>query len=230
MEKRTKFAPGVVEMLAGRLGQGMVVLAFVLGASLTAGNSADAAKFNRKVDIGRPAPVWKNLVGVDGRRHSLGDYKGKVLVIAFMCNQCEVSQIYEDRFIALAKELKAKNVALVGISCSLLPPDRLDKMIERARKKTFNFDYLTDPTQQVGKDYGATVTPQMFVLDQSRNIAYMGRFDDSLYADDVHRRFVEDAVRAILAGKQPDPSETRATGCGIEYGKPNYLHEGSNGE
>ncbi len=196
-----------------------------------AGQAANAAKFNRKVDVGKPAPVWKNLAGVDGRTHSLSDYKSaKVLVIAFMCNQCEVSQAYEERFIALAKEFKPNQVALVGISCSLLPADRLDKMVERAKKQRFNFDYLTDPSQQVGKGYGATVTPQMFVLDQSRNIAYMGRFDDSMYADDVHRQFVEDAVRAILTGRQVDPSETRASGCAIEYGKPNYLHDGSNGE
>ncbi len=204
-------------------------LAFGLAIALVA--PADAAKFNRKVDIGRPAPVWKNLAGVDGHKHSLSDYKtAKVLVIAFMCNQCEVSQIYEDRFMRLAKEFKPQQVTFVGISCSRLPADRLDKMIERARQKKFNFDYLTDPSQQTGKDYGATVTPQVFVLNPSRNIAYMGRFDDSMYTEDVRRRFVDEAVRAILAGKQPDPSETRASGCAIEYVKPNYLQEGGRGE
>jgi peroxiredoxin len=101
-----------------------------------------------------------------------------------------------------------------------LPPDRLEKMKERANKKRFNFDYLSDPTQQTGKDYGATVTPQVFVLDQNRNIAYMGRFDDNIEPDKVQREFVQDAVRALFSGKRPDPSETRATGCGIEYGKP----------
>jgi peroxiredoxin len=218
-------------MAAGRGWRLAFCAEIAFGLVISAGKSADAAKFNRKVDVGRPAPTWKNLAGVDGRKHSLGDYKGaKVLVIAFMCNQCEVSQIYEDRFMTLAKEYKRQEVTFVGISCSRLPPDRLDKMIERAKQKKFSFDYLTDPSQQVGKDYGATVTPQMFVLDQSRNIAYMGRFDDSMYADDVRRRFVEDAVRAILAGKPPDPSETRASGCAIEYGKPNDLHEGGNGE
>jgi peroxiredoxin len=218
-------------MVAGRLGQGAVSLTLIFGMTMTVGTIADAAKFNRKVDVRKPAPVWKNLAGVDGRMHSLSDYKNaKVLVIAFMCNQCEVSQAYEDRLIALAKEFKPNQVALVGISCSLLPADRLEKMVERAKKQSFNFDYLTDPSQQVGKDYGATVTPQMFVLDQSRKIAYMGRFDDSMYTDDVHRRFVEEAVRAILAGKEPNPSETRSSGCAIEYGKPNDLHEGSNGE
>ncbi len=162
------------------------------------------------------------MAGVDGQKHSLDDYykKAKVLVIAFMCNQCPVSQLYEDRFIHFMKEYKTRNVVLVAISCSLLPPDRLEKMKERADKRQFNFDYLSDPTQQTGKDYGATVTPQVFVLDQHRNIAYMGRFDDNIEPDKVQREYVQSAVRAVLSGKRPDPSETRATGCGIEYGKP----------
>jgi peroxiredoxin len=218
-------------MAAGRRWQRMICAGIAFALAIAAVTPAYAGKFNRKVDVGQSAPVWKKLAGVDGRKHSLGDYKkAKVLVIAFMCNQCEVSQIYEGRFIALVKEFKSQPVAFVGISCSLLAPDRLDKMVERAKMKHFNFDYLTDPSQQVGKDYGATVTPQMFVLDQSRNIAYMGRFDDSMYAEDVRRRFVEDAVRAILAGKRLDPDETRASGCAIEYGKPNYLQQGGSGE
>jgi peroxiredoxin len=198
---------------------------FVLGILVALGDiqaaPASAAKFNRKVDVGRPAPEWKSLAGVDGRKHSLDDYKAaQVLVIAFTCNQCPVSQLYEDRFSRFVKDDKSRGVTLVCISCSLLPPDRLEKMKERASKKHFNFDYLSDPTQQTGKDYGATVTPQVFVLDQNRKIAYMGRFDDNIEPDKVQREFVQDAVQALLSGKRPDPSETRATGCGIEYGKP----------
>jgi peroxiredoxin len=199
--------------------------------AMAAGPPACAAKFNRKVDIGKPAPNWKGLEGVDGARHSLEDYKqAKVLVVAFLCNQCPVSQFYEERFIHFVNDYRSQGVRFVAISCSLLPPDRLEKMKEHARDAHFNFDYLCDPSQQTGKDYGATVTPQIFVLDRDRKIAYMGRFDDNMEPDKVHRRFAHDAVRALLAGKQPDPSETRATGCGIEYGKRQYPLEGSGGE
>ena len=162
-----------------------------------------AAKFNRKLDVGQSAPVWNGLAGVDGRKHGLHDYsKAKVVVVAFTCNQCPVSQLYEDRLVHFAKEFKAKGVTLVAISCSLLPPDRLEKMKERAEKKHFNFDYLWDPTQQTGKDYGATVTPQVFVLDHDRKVAYMGKFDDNIEPEKVEREFVNDAVQALLSGKQ----------------------------
>lgn len=206
--------------------------AFVLGLAIALlGDAAAVAlggQYNRKVDIGQPAPRWAGLEGVDGRKHNLDDYKkAKLLVIAFMCNQCDVSRLYEDRFIHFVKHFQANNVAFVAVSCSLLPADRLEKMRERAREKRFKFDYLADPSQQIGRDYGATVTPQVFVLDESRHIAYMGRFDDSIFQNDVHREFAADAVRALLAGKQPDPSETRPLGCGIEYGKPNEPYERS---
>jgi len=189
--------------------------------ALAVAPAAQAAKFNKKVDIGTPAPAWKDLVGPDGKKHSLDDYKwAKIVVIAFSCNHCPVAQLYEDRFVQFVKEQKPRGVAFVAISCSLLPPDRLEKMKERAREKHFNFDYLADPSQQTGRDYGATVTPHLFVLDQERKIAYMGKFDDNIEPDKVQREYVEDAVGALIGGKKPEPSETLQSGCGIEYGRP----------
>jgi peroxiredoxin len=182
---------------------------------------AGAAKFNRKVDVGQPAPKFVGLIGIDGKSHSFDDYKSaKVIVIAFTCNHCPVAQMYEDRFIRFAKAQKKRGVVFVAISSSLLPPDSLEKMRERATQKGFDFPYLSDPTQEIGKAYGATVTPQVFVLDRERNIAYMGKFDDDIEPEKVQRSYVREAVHALLDGKRPDPSETRATGCGIEYGKP----------
>jgi peroxiredoxin len=182
---------------------------------------AGAAKFNRKVDVGQPAPKFVGLTGIDGKSHSLDDYKSaKVIVIAFTCNHCPVAQMYEDRFIRFANVQKKRGVVFLAISSSLLPPDSLEKMRERATQKGFDFPYLSDPTQEIGKAYGATVTPQLFVLDRERNIAYMGKFDDDIEPEKVQRSYVREAVHALLDGKRPDPSETRATGCGIEYGKP----------
>ncbi|HXY33867.1 MAG TPA: thioredoxin family protein [Planctomycetaceae bacterium] len=183
--------------------------------------SALAAKFNHKVNIGQPAPKFEGLIGTDGKSHSLDDYKSaKVVVIAFTCNHCPVAQLYEDRFIRFARAQKKRGVAFIAISSSLLPPDSLDKMRERASQKGFDFPYLCDSTQEIGRAYGATVTPQLFVLDSDRNIAYMGKFDDDIEPEKAQRSYVRDAVHALLDGRRPDPSETRATGCGIEYGKP----------
>jgi len=207
--------------MSGRSFRCLLVLAAFVALLTGISGSAAAAKFNRKVDIGQPAPKFVGLVGTDGKSHSLEDFKAaKVVVIAFTCNHCPVAQMYEERFIRFARAQKKRGVAFIAISSSLQPPDNLDKMRERAAQKGFDFPYLSDPTQELGKAYGATVTPQLFVLDRQRNIAYMGKFDDDIEPEKVQRSYVRDAVHALLDGKRPEPSETHATGCGIEYGKP----------
>jgi peroxiredoxin len=207
--------------MSGRRFRSLVFASLSIALLAAFAGPARAAKFNRKVDVGQPAPKFVGLIGIDGKSHSLDDYKSaKVIVIAFTCNHCPVAQMYEDRFIRFANVQKKRGVVFVAISSSLLPPDSLDKMRERATQKGFDFPYLSDPTQEIGKAYGATVTPQLFVLDRERNIAYMGKFDDDIEPEKVQRSYVREAVHALLNGKRPDPSETRATGCGIEYGKP----------
>src|SRR3984957_4488325 len=169
------FASYVDLFMAGRrfpfqVAASPVVILLVFACS----DRARAAKYNRKVEIGQAAPKFEGLIGVDGKSHSLGDYKSaKVLVIAFTCNHCPVAQMYEDRFIRFARAQKKRGVVFIAISSSLLPPDSLEEMRDRATQKGFDFPYLSGPTQEIGKAYGATVTPQVFVLDRERNIAYM---------------------------------------------------------
>jgi hypothetical protein len=81
----------------------------------------------------------------------------------------------------------------------------------------FPFPYLHDADQSVGRGFGATSTPQLFVLDGERKIAYMGAFDDNMIESEVKHHYLIDAVDALLAGKKPEVTETRARGCSIEY-------------
>lgn len=180
--------------------------------------TAFAGKFNRKLNAGDAAPVWRELAGVDGKVHSLADLKdAKAVVVTFTCNHCPIAQAYEARFVEFVKTYDAKGVKFVALSCSRLPQDGFAKMKERALDRKYNFPYLHDATQQTAKDYGATVTPHVFVLDGERKIAYMGAFDDSFEVGKVETHYVRDAVEAVLAGKKPEIRETRQFGCGIEY-------------
>ena len=92
-------------------------------------------------------------------------------------------------------------------------------MKSRATASGFNFDYVIDPTQKIGRSYGAILTPQAFVLDKNRRIAYLGAFDDSMHPRKVERHYVNAAVDALLANQQPEITETRQFGCAIEYQK-----------
>lgn len=167
---------------------------------------------------GSVAPAWENLVGVDDGKHSLADLKdAAIVVVAFTCNSCPFAKDYEDRFIAFAKKYAERGVRLVAMNVNTEEADRLPAMKARAKEKSFPFPYLYDPTQKIGMAYGARVTPHLFILDKERKIAYVGAFDNARRAANVKKRYVEDAVEALLAGKTPQESQTRAAGCTIHY-------------
>ena len=177
-----------------------------------------AAKFNRVLNIGKQAPIWKELLGVDNKKHSLNNLKkAKVVVVVFTCNHCPVAQSYEQRLIKLANEYSQKGVKLVTVSVSRFEADSLEAMKKRSAVRKYPFAYLQDPTQKMGKQYGALWTPSAFLLDGKRRIAYMGRIDDSMYPDRVKRRYLKDAIDALLAGRQVEITETKPVGCPIDY-------------
>jgi len=173
-----------------------------------------------KLKIGDKAPDFKDLPGVDGKKHSLSDYAdAKIVVVVFTCNHCPVAKAYEDRIIQFQKDYKDKGVQVIAINVNNIPQDRLDKMIERAKQKGFNFPYLYDQSQESARQYGATCTPHFFVLCPERKIAYMGAMDDNNNPDKVKEHWLRDAVDALLAGKTPPKQITQQRGCSIKWDK-----------
>jgi peroxiredoxin len=198
-----------------------VALTVAVSLALAVAGPAEAGKFNKKVSIGDPAPSFSDLPGVNGKNHSLADYKDKdVVVLVVTCNHCPVAVAYEDRIIELTKKYASdpsSKVAVVAINVNNIPADKLDKMKERAKSKGFNFPYLYDESQKIGRSLGATVTPEIFVLNKERKIVYMGALDDSQNAARVSHKYVEDAIDATLKGEAVKTSETRGRGCSIKY-------------
>jgi peroxiredoxin len=179
--------------------------------------AAGKTKFNKVLKIGDQAPEWADFPGVDGKTHSLGEYRdAKALVLVFTCNHCPVAKQYEERLIQFAKKHETQ-VQVVAICVSRNGADRLDKMKSRASDKGFPFPYLYDESQQSARTYGATVTPHFFVLDADRKIAYMGAFDDNFEPEKVAKHYLADAVEAVLAGNEPKVKESLQRGCAIDY-------------
>jgi peroxiredoxin len=182
------------------------------------GGHAEAGKFNKVLSIDDSAPAWTNLEGVDGSKHSLSDLKNKdVVVLVITCNHCPVAQSYEQRIIDFTKKYADKKVGVVAVSCNNGADDRLPAMKVRAKAKGFNFPYLHDPSQKVGKAYGATVTPEFFVLNKERKVVYMGSLDNDLNIKKVKTKYLEEAVDAVLRGEKPARTETRPFGCSVKY-------------
>jgi peroxiredoxin len=179
-----------------------------------------ADKINMK--IGAAAPDFKNLLGVDGKKHSLSDYaSSKVLVVIFSCNHCPYVQAYESRMVQLQKDFKDKGVQFVAINSNDdtgYPEDSYDNMIKRAKEKNFNFPYLRDDTQEAAKAYGASHTPHIFVFDDKRRLAYTGKIDDNWQDPaQVKKQYLRDALTNLAQGKKPAEPETYAIGCTIKW-------------
>ena len=93
-------------------------------------------------------------------------------------------------------------------------------MIVRAKEKGYTFPYLFDQTQDVYRKYGAKRTPHVFLLQKQDGqfvVKYIGAIDDNYQdASQVTTPYVSNAVEALLAGRNPDPSFTKAIGCTIK--------------
>lgn len=183
---------------------------------------AMAGKYNKVVSVGEKAPVFSGIPAYDptnGESASLtlADIKEDIVVIAFLGNHCPVVQACEDRMIEFVEDYKGKPVKFVGVSVNDLDSDRLPAIKEYTKEKGSNYVYGFDESQQIGRDYGATNTPQVFVLDKDRVIRYMGSIDDShMNESNVKAKYLRAAVDALLAGKDIENSETRPVGCGVK--------------
>jgi len=174
------------------------------------------------LNIGTQAPSFKDLPGVDGKKHSFDEFDAsKVLVVVFSCNHCPYVQAYEDRMIAFQKDYIPKGVQLIAINANdtvNYPEDDFDGMVKRAKLKKFNFPYLRDEDQKVAEAYGATHTPEFFVFDSQRRLKYHGKMDDNYREPSaVTRRYLQEAVDALLGGKPVAEPETHSIGCTIKW-------------
>jgi peroxiredoxin len=176
-------------------------------------------------EVGDAATDFK-LKNVDGKMVSLSDYDdAKGYIVIFDCNTCPYSKAYNERIIALNKKYATKGFPVLAINANdpaLSPGDSFEEMQSQAKRKKYDFPYLMDESQDVAKTYGATNTPHVFVLNKvSSNqlkVVYIGAIDDnSRDASAVKKKYVEDAVDAVLQSKSVPTTKTKAIGCTIKW-------------
>lgn len=190
------------------------VFCFACTLGMSQANGEDSAAV-----IGLTRPTWKDLPGTDDQRHSLADYKDyEIVVVALTCNHCPVAAAYYERMNEFVDKYRSQSRAtLVAFSISQMETDKLPRMKEMAKQRDFRFPYLYDASQNLGRALGGTVTPEFFVLDGKRVLAYRGAWDDNNNASKVEVHYVEDAVDAILSGRAPSLRESKARGCLADY-------------
>ena len=184
------------------------------------------------LEIGAAAPDFR-LPGIDGRTHTLSDYKHvDVLMVAFLSNHCPDSNATVPRLITWARQLVGRSFAVVAINPNhpdALSVDELgyskyndgfEDMKRYAADLGFIFPYLWDgETQSTARAYGCLCTPHIFVFDRERRLRYKGHFDDSRFADPATITSSEgrDAVEALLDGRSVSVAVTPPHGCSTKW-------------
>jgi peroxiredoxin len=173
-----------------------------------------------RLALGQPAPAFR-LPGVDGREHALADYAdAEVLVLIQSCNHCPYVLAWEGRMVTLQAGYAERGVRLVAFNSNdgaRYPEDSFEQMVKHAATARYNFDYLHDPAQELARSLGAERTPEAFLFDRDRRLAYHGAIDDNRDDTKVATHYLREAIEATLAGETPPVGDTPPVGCTVKW-------------
>ncbi len=155
-----------------------------------------------------------------GQPHSLSDFKeSKAVVVYFLGTECPLAKLYGPRLQKLADEMVDQKVSFIGISSNV--QDSMTELAAHARRHQISFPILKDLENKIADRFGATRTPQVFVLDENRTVQYFGRIDAQftfgagvgLAQPQEQRHDLSLAVEELLAGKSVSVPTTQVRGC-----------------
>lgn len=182
--------------------------------------------------LGTPAPAF-NLPDTGLHQVSLDSFSSaKALLVMFICNHCPFVKHLRSALAQLGRDYQSRGVAIVAISSNdadAYPDDSPAKMIEEQQNAGYTFPYLFDGTQSVAKAYRAACTPDFFLFDQDRKLAYRGQFDDSRPSNalPVTGRDLRAALDHVLAGTPVSADQRPSIGCNIKWrpgNEPDYFN------
>lgn len=182
--------------------------------------------------LGTTAPAFRLTEPASGRAVGLEDFAdAPVLVVAFLCNHCPYVKHLRTALAEFGRDLRAQGVAVVAISANdpdRYPADAPERMIEEARAAGWNFPYLFDADQAVARAYRAACTPDFYVFDRDRRLAYRGQFDDSRPGNGqpVTGADLRGAIQALLTGEAVSARQIPSLGCNIKWrpgNEPDYF-------
>ena len=190
--------------------------------------AVSAGKFNRVLNIGDPMPDFESLPTTDGGSLSANDLSASVVVLVSLANHCPWVQGMDAGLVSVVEQFREQDVRFVGFSVNRRDEDRLPAMKRHAAKAGYKFTYMYDESQQLGRELGATHTPEYFVFNAQRKLVYMGLLTNSparmtrsgeisFINGEPTTFYVADAIEATLQGRRVNPAETRAHGCTVEY-------------
>ncbi len=172
------------------------------------------------VPIGTPAPDFTlpDLTGVTVRRDDF--VESPALLVAFVCNHCPYVKHVEATFGQLVADYPA--LAVVGVctnDAEAYPDDAADHLAAQAERAKWRFPYLIDESQEVGRAFRAACTPDFFLYDAVRRLAYRGAMDDSTPGNNrpVTGELLRQAIDDVLAGRPVPEPHRPSMGCSIKW-------------
>ena len=203
-----------------------VVLACTVACSKTDAPKPEPQTSSAKSDLRAAAPPFE-LKDLDGKTVRLADFKGKTVVLEWFNPQCPFVKNAHTKgsLVQDAKTWTDKGVVWLSINSSADGKQGSGLDVNQAGKQTYAMQnpILLDPTGSVGKAYGATNTPNMFVVDGEGKIAYRGAIDNSPDGEGQSPQggklinYVDQALGELGAGKPVSVPETKAYGCSVKY-------------
>jgi peroxiredoxin len=171
--------------------------------------------------LGSELPTF-SLPDPDGVVWSTEDVVGvPALVVAFLCPHCPYVKHIEARFGEVTADLIDRGAAVVAIQSNAVeayPQDGPEAMAKQAADNGWRFPYLLDESQEVARQFRAACTPDLFVFDRDRVLAYRGQFDatrpdrGTATGDDLVA-----AVQALLDGTPMPDDQVPSLGCNIKW-------------
>lgn len=184
-------------------------LSALLFSALVVAGSVQAQEFK----VGSPVTDFA-VAQPDGSTAHFVQLKGDVTLVMFISVQCPVSNAYDDRMNALYQEYAPKGVKFIVINANRTESPA--EVEEHAREHHFQFAVYKDGNNVVADRFGATVTPETYVIDSAGVVRYHGSIDDAQNISRVTTHRLNLALDAVLSGKEPPQVETKAFGCTIK--------------
>lgn len=175
------------------------------------------------IELGDPAPATTvKMKDVSGRMLSIADVQGtKGTMVMFSCNACPWVKAWETRIAELGNKAPEMGIGVIVINPNdpaKVAEDSYEVMQERAKERGFKFPYVVDDTSGVAKAFGATRTPEVFLFDAAGKLVYHGAIDDNAREPEkVEKRYLADAMQAVVAGTPVPVAASKALGCTIKW-------------
>ncbi|MFO0972064.1 MAG: redoxin domain-containing protein [Phycisphaerae bacterium] len=163
------------------------------------------------IEPGKPAPDF-TLTGYDGKTFELSKHKNKIVVLEWTNRDCPVCQKYEDDLKQTATKYMGKGIIWWSIDSTSMH-DAKGNTEYYTEKKT-PYPVLSDFDGHVGHEYGARVTPHVFIINKG-TVAYEGAF----MSEKKDKNYVAAALDELMAGKSVSHNKTKAFGCSVKYKK-----------